>query len=209
MRKVALLAAMFVGALALTVISGPAVHATAKQTSDSKAGTIVIRPGDTLSKIAKANGTTYPRLFNANKSIKNPDLIYPGDKIKIPGKKEKLAQRPLPSDAPQPESARQVTQQYAPGPEATYQPVEAPAASSSGGIWDKLAQCESGGNWAINTGNGYYGGLQFTLGSWQAVGGSGYPHQANKSEQIARAEKLQAIQGWGAWPACSAKLGLR
>ncbi|GAB3189070.1 resuscitation-promoting factor Rpf [Nesterenkonia suensis] len=83
----------------------------------------------------------------------------------------------------------------------------APAANASG-VWDRLAQCESTGDWSINTGNGYYGGLQFSLQSWQAVGGSGYPHQASKQEQIHRAEKLQAIQGWGAWPSCSAQLGL-
>lgn len=85
--------------------------------------------------------------------------------------------------------------------------AQAPAASAASD-WDRLAQCESGGNWSINTGNGYYGGLQFSLQSWQAVGGSGYPHQASKEEQINRASKLQAIQGWGAWPACSARLGL-
>ena len=76
-------------------------------------------------------------------------------------------------------------------------------------IWDRLAQCESGGNWAINTGNGYYGGLQFSLSSWRAVGGSGYPHQSTRAEQINRGERLQSLQGWGAWPACSRKLGLR
>ena len=85
--------------------------------------------------------------------------------------------------------------------------AQAPAASAAS-EWDRLAQCESGGNWSINTGNGYYGGLQFRLESWQAVGGSGYPHQASKEEQIHRAAKLQAIQGWRAWPACSARLGL-
>ena len=76
-------------------------------------------------------------------------------------------------------------------------------------VWDRLAQCESGGNWAANTGNGFYGGLQFTLGTWQAVGGSGYPNQASREEQIARAEVLLARSGWGSWPACSARLGLR
>jgi hypothetical protein len=75
--------------------------------------------------------------------------------------------------------------------------------------WDALAQCESGGNWSINTGNGFYGGLQFTLTSWRAVGGTGYPHQHGREEQIRRGIKLQAIQGWGAWPACSRKIGLR
>ncbi len=75
--------------------------------------------------------------------------------------------------------------------------------------WDRLAECESGGNWAINTGNGYYGGLQFSPSTWRAFGGSGMPHQASRSEQIAVAERTQASQGWGAWPACSRKLGLR
>jgi hypothetical protein len=87
-----------------------------------------------------------------------------------------------------------------------------PSASASAApwsTWDRLAQCESSGDWHINTGNSYYGGLQFSLASWRAVGGSGYPHQASKAEQIRRAEKLLDMQGWGAWPACSAKLGLR
>lgn len=75
--------------------------------------------------------------------------------------------------------------------------------------WVALAQCESGGNWSINTGNGYYGGLQFALSSWKAVGGSNYPHQASATEQMLRAEALLDIQGWKAWPACSRKLGLR
>ncbi len=76
-------------------------------------------------------------------------------------------------------------------------------------IWEALAECESNGNWDLNTGNGYYGGLQFALGSWEAVGGSGYPHKASKTEQIYRAELLLDRQGWGAWPACSTMLGYR
>ena len=77
------------------------------------------------------------------------------------------------------------------------------------GVWDRLAACESGGNWSINTGNGYYGGLQFSLSSWRAVGGSGYPHRAGRAEQIRRGRRLKARQGWGAWPSCSSRLGLR
>ena len=80
---------------------------------------------------------------------------------------------------------------------------------ASGSVWDRLAQCESGGNWSINTGNGYYGGLQFSLGTWRAYGGSGYPHQNSRAQQIAIAQKLQSAAGWGQWPACSRKLGLR
>jgi resuscitation-promoting factor RpfB len=83
------------------------------------------------------------------------------------------------------------------------------SSTPSGSVWDKLAQCESGGNWSINTGNGYYGGLQFSLSTWRAYGGKGYPHQASREEQIRIAKKLQAAAGWGSWPACSSKLGLR
>jgi nucleoid-associated protein YgaU len=87
--------------------------------------------------------------------------------------------------------------------------LAAPAANAaSTSTWDAIAQCESGGNWSINTGNGYYGGLQFTLSTWQAYGGTGMPNQASPSQQIAVAERVLASQGWGAWPACSAKLGL-
>jgi resuscitation-promoting factor RpfB len=78
----------------------------------------------------------------------------------------------------------------------------------SGSVWDKLAECESGGNWSINTGNGYYGGLQFSLSTWRAYGGTGMPHEASREEQIAVAKRVQASQGWGAWPACTAKLGI-
>ena len=83
------------------------------------------------------------------------------------------------------------------------------SSTPSGSVWDKLAKCESGGNWSINTGNGYYGGLQFSLSTWRAYGGSGLPSNASREQQIAIAKKLQADAGWGAWPACSAKLGLR
>ncbi|ACL38990.1 Transglycosylase domain protein [Pseudarthrobacter chlorophenolicus A6] len=74
--------------------------------------------------------------------------------------------------------------------------------------WDSLAQCESGGNWSTNTGNGFSGGLQFTASTWQAYGGSGSPADASREQQIAVAERVQASQGWGAWPSCSSQLGL-
>mgnify|MGYP005983762525 CR=1 FL=1 len=86
------------------------------------------------------------------------------------------------------------------------------ASGPSSGVWQKLAQCESGGNWGINTGNGYYGGLQFTASTWRAQGGTKYaalPHQATPAQQIEIATKLQQRAGWGQWPACTRKLGLR
>lgn len=88
--------------------------------------------------------------------------------------------------------------------------IAAPAASAdSGTAWDRLAQCESTGNWGINTGNGFSGGLQFTPGTWRAFGGNGLAHHASREQQIAVAERVLAKQGWGAWPACSRKLGLK
>jgi len=86
-------------------------------------------------------------------------------------------------------------------------PVDADAAQAapvqtSSVNWDAVARCESGGNWAINTGNGYYGGLQFNMGTWRANGGSGSPHNAPRSEQIRVAENVLHSQGIGAWPVC-------
>jgi LysM repeat protein len=75
--------------------------------------------------------------------------------------------------------------------------------------WDRLAQCESGGNWNINTGNGFSGGLQFTPSTWRAFGGTGSAHQASREQQIAVAERVLATQGWNAWPVCSVKTGVR
>jgi uncharacterized protein YabE (DUF348 family) len=82
-----------------------------------------------------------------------------------------------------------------PAPEPTY--------SGGSGIWDRIAACESGGNWSINTGNGYYGGLQFNLGTWHAYGGQGRPDQNSREAQIAVAERVAAAAGgYGAWPVC-------
>ncbi|AFH90507.1 Resuscitation-promoting factor Rpf2 [Corynebacterium pseudotuberculosis] len=93
----------------------------------------------------------------------------------------------------------------------TKKAASAPAVAD-GSVWDQLAQCESTGNWAINTGNGFSGGLQFTDSTWAGFGGTAYApraHLATREQQIAIAQKVQASQGWGAWPACTSKLGLR
>mgnify|MGYP000843717272 CR=1 FL=1 len=88
--------------------------------------------------------------------------------------------------------------------------MSVPAANAAdSATWDALAQCESGGNWSINTGNGFYGMYQFTLETWQSLGGTGYPHEADAATQTAMAKKLQAQAGWGQWPGCADKLGLR
>ena len=89
-------------------------------------------------------------------------------------------------------------------------PRPAPPAVASGSVWDQLAQCEAGGNWAINTGNGYYGGLQFLPSTWHAYGGAGMPHENSREQQIAIGQKVVDANGgtFSAWPGCRAKLGL-
>ena len=82
----------------------------------------------------------------------------------------------------------------------------APASAAGTHNWDGVAQCESSGNWAANTGNGFFGGLQFTMSTWHAFGGSGSPVDASKSEQVRVAENVLAGQGVGAWPVCGARL---
>lgn len=82
--------------------------------------------------------------------------------------------------------------------------VATPTASASTVNWDAIAQCESSGNWATNTGNGYYGGLQFLPATWREHGGVGSPHRASREHQILVAERVLRTQGIGAWPVCGA-----
>ena len=94
-----------------------------------------------------------------------------------------------------------------PAPTTTTPPAPRPGDPNDPVTWDRMAQCEAGGNWFINSGNGYYGGLQFSLATWQSYGGTGYPHQASKATQIAIGKRLQAAKGWNAWPGCARSLG--
>jgi cell division septation protein DedD len=124
---------------------------------------------------------------------------------------------------PRPSSPPATTATTAPARPATTTTTAPPAPSSTSSgeqgyayddprstqVWYDLARCESGGNWSIDTGNGYYGGLQFSLATWESVGGTGYPHEHPAATQIDLGRRLQARQGWGAWPHCSEKLGLR
>lgn len=145
------------------------------------------------------------------------------EEVREPGVKgeKKIVHRTVTVNG-QVESAGQVSEKETrPAKPATVargtKPTAAAAAASApavagGSVWDAIAACESGGNWSINTGNGYQGGLQFNQSTWAAYGGTQYAptaDQATREQQIAIAEKTQAAQGWGAWPACTAKLGLR
>lgn len=171
-----------------------------------------VETGDFLEKIATEHKTTWVRLFNANDEVSHPDVIYAGQKLRVPRDDENLPDRlsqvatvvAQPTPAASTQSSAPVARNYSsPAPAQTV---------ASGSVWDQLAQCEAGGNWAINTGNGYYGGLQFSPRTWTGYGGGAYATTANlatREQQIAIAEKVLAGQGWGAWPACSAKLGLR
>jgi LysM repeat protein len=162
---------------------------------------VTVQPGDYLTKIADANGTTALRLFYANTDIQDPDLIFPGQQLRVPTNDEQLTPRGVPQN----------TQFSAPATTGGSYARKATAANydpGDGSVWDRIAACESGGNWAINTGNGYYGGLQFTLGTWLANGGTGMPQDATREQQIAVAQNVQASQGWGAWPVCSVKAGV-
>ncbi|HEU4899805.1 MAG TPA: transglycosylase family protein [Actinomycetota bacterium] len=193
---------------------GPAKVVAAQ--TDQKRKKVTVKQGDTLSKIAKkAKLSSWRPVWDLNKKIKHPNLIYPGQKLLLPAKGEKVKHRPLPALA----LTRAVSAERAAAPAASGSSrrstatgstaTRSAAAPASGSVWDRLAQCESGGNWGINTGNGYSGGLQFAQGTWAAHGGTGSAHNASRAEQIRVAERVKASQGWGAWPACSAKLGLR
>jgi LysM repeat protein len=194
------------GAVLTAALAPPAAAATGGKK------TYQVKSGDTLMGIAGKQGLeSWRSIYDANASISNPDLIFVGQKLAIPPRGAKLAHRPLPML--QPVEVRQ----WRPAPHSGSQPRRHSDSSGSrrtssvagGSVWDRLAQCESGGNWSTSTGNGFYGGLQFTTSSWRAAGGSGMPNQASREEQISVAQRLQQQQGWGAWPTCSAKIGVR
>lgn len=216
----ATVSAGFAIALALGVPSSSTAYAAAAPQAKAKVAqapaeapappapqpvTVTIEPGDMLVKVAEEHQTTYVRIFDANPQIADPNIIHPGDVVRIPVADEALTPRPLPADAPV---------VAAPAAAAAAAPQPAPATAGggvSGNTWDRLAQCEASGKWDINTGNGYYGGLQFAPGTWISNGGGQYaalPHQATKEQQIAIAERVVAGQGFNPWPGCKAKLGL-
>lgn len=195
------------------LLGGTSVSAADTPTSEKKTEEtyVTVVAGDYLEKIALENSTTFQRIFNANTDINDPDMIFPGQKLRIPRADEQLAERVIPGNVV---SVQETVHAAVPATttESSYSTPSAAPVVASGSVWDQLAICEAGGNWAINTGNGYYGGLQFSYSTWLGYGGGAYASTANlasREQQIAIAEKVLAGQGWGAWPSCSAKLGLR
>ena len=224
MRLVAMTAALL--SVGLISTSGSVAHAATptntNQNVKPSTKTVVVNPGDYLYKIATANNSTIQRLYDANTDINDPDLIFPGQNIRIPDPSEQLAHRDIPSNTvtavqsevetpPAPAAVSAPAQVVStPTPAPSPRPVATAPAAATGSIWDRIAACESSGNWSINTGNGYYGGLQFTQSTWNAYGGQSYAARADlasREAQIAVAQKVQASQGWGAWPVCSYKAG--
>lgn len=202
--KVIFTTAAVAGAMAL--FGGSSASAQAP----SQTKTVTVNPGDNLSLIADAHETTYQRIFNANENIVDPNIINPGQQLRIPAPEEQLAERPLPTPAPVVSPSPVVYQQQRATSTGGNTGAVAPAAGA--GVWDQLAQCEAGGNWSINTGNGYSGGLQFAPGTWTGNGGGAYAPtaaQASREQQIAVAESIRAKSGFNPWPACADKLGLR
>lgn len=109
---------------------------------------------------------------------------------------------PIPKEGPVPRETN-TTDQSVDGQISVIAPGEIPDE-----VFDSLAECESGQDWHKNTGNGFYGGIQFLPSTWESVGGAGLPNEASRGEQIKRARILQKRSGWGQWPGCSRKLGL-
>lgn len=168
--------------------------------------TYTARSGDSLSSIARheyGKASDWPAVWWANRhTVPDPGMIAVGQNLRLPGKAKvkpwlaRAAQAATPAQAP-----------AAAGASATSAPASvSPASVPSGAAnWAAIAACESGGNWSANTGNGFYGGLQFTQQTWLGYGGGQYASSANlatPSQQMAVADRVLAGQGIGAWPVC-------
>jgi LysM repeat protein len=179
---------------------------------------VTVRSGDNLSGLGARTHRTWAQLASYN-HIPNPNLIYVGQVITVPSASYVAGPVSLPVAAP---AYTPPVHAYSAPPVVTYTPRAAPVArtyqgysgggggGSFTGIWACIAQHESGGNAATNTGNGFYGGLQFTLGTWQANGGSGNPANASAAEQQRVAQNVVAASGgsYGAWPVTSGMCGV-
>ena len=172
-----------------------------------------VRPGDSLSAIAAhAYGTKadWPAVWWANRhQVANPNMIAAGQRLHLPASGRVpswMARAAMAATAAGSAPAASASAPQA-EPAAPVQATPAAPASSGGANWSAIAACESGGNWSANTGNGFYGGLQFTQQTWLAYGGGQYAASANlasPAEQIAVAQRVLAAQGIGAWPVCGA-----
>jgi len=194
--------------LAVTISLHPAAH--------NAQASYTVKQGDTLSVIAAhayGNAADWPAIWWPNRhQVPNPNVIAAGQRLRlsasgyVPAWMARAARAAVAGSDPAPAAAAASVPQAA-APAAA--PVSTAAPASSGGVnWSAIAACESGGNWSANTGNGFYGGLQFTEQTWLAYGGGQYASSANlatPAEQIAVAERVLAGQGIGAWPVCGSR----
>jgi len=206
---------MFSMAVTGLVKSLIAVTVTLNPAAAHGPGSYTIRPGDTLSAIAaRAYGSAadWPAIWWANRrQVPDPDMITTGQRLALPSSHQVppwLARAALAAAAAA-RPAPAAPAGAAPADPAAAAQASSPAPASSGGVnWSAIAACESGGNWAASTGNGFYGGLQFTQQTWLANGGGRYASSANlatPAQQVAVAQNVLASQGIGAWPACGAR----
>jgi Transglycosylase-like domain/LysM domain len=193
-------------AIAVTI----SLHPAAAHQAHQAPAHYTVKAGDTLSSIARheyGSAHAWPALWWVNRhKVHNPQMIRVGQRLTLsswhPRKAwlDRAAMAAIPAPAPAPPAS-------AAAPAAASTGTWSAPAPSGGVNWSAIAACESGGNWSTNTGNGFYGGLQFTEGTWLANGGGQYAPSANLAsppEQIAVAERVLASQGIGAWPVCGA-----
>jgi LysM repeat protein len=201
MHKALLTIAACLGAAA--IMSGTALASDgepskqAQQPKPVPQKTYIVQAGDNLSSIANDfQLPSWVQLWDANPVVTDPDLIYAGEQLIVP--QGPVADRPLP-----PSTVAPVVQSYAAPSNAsssTYTPQVTNYAAGAPGILARVRMRESGGNYADNTGNGYYGAYQFSLGTWRGVGGSGLPSSASPAEQDMRAQMLYDERGCSPWP---------
>jgi len=191
--------------LAVTISLHPAAHhAQASYT---------VKQGDTLSAIAAhayGKAADWPAVWWTNRhQVPNPNVIAAGQRLRMPASGQVPAWMARDAQAAIPAPSAPVAAASVPqaAPAAAASVSTAAPASSGGANWSAIAACESGGNWSANTGNGFYGGLQFTEQTWLGYGGGQYASSANQAtaaQQIAVAQRVLAGQGIGAWPVCGA-----
>jgi len=157
--------------------------------------TYTVQPGDNLSQIAQTEQLeSWHPLWNANPGLSDPNLIYAGQNLVVPT--GPTTDRPLPEGVAAPAPVSYPVLANSSG----YHRSAANYAAGAGGLFANIRQRESGGNYAENTGNGYYGAYQFSLGTWRGVGGSGLPSDASPAEQDMRAQMLYNERGCSPWP---------
>ncbi|MFG1816094.1 transglycosylase family protein [Kribbella sp. NPDC049174] len=178
-------------------IAGLGAGITAAGAGAAFATDYTVKPGDTLSEIAQANGADWRQLAELN-NLKDPDLILIGQTLSLDGVKKATAPRKVTTKKVETKKVRKTERRV-----RTSRSEDRPSKSvSMSAAWRKVAECESGGNPRAVNPAGYYGLFQFDLQTWRSVGGSGNPAKASAAEQLMRAKKLYSQRGAQPWPVC-------